>query len=203
MFPTLTAITSQIIVAYSPCLSAMSHSNCEKVGSYHLSSIYIIVQFPYIYIVVSKLLMCISMGNNLINNSTVLMCCFFCLQSQSHPPVFFVHAIFQARILEWVAITFSKGSFPPMDRTRVSCTAERFCAESLQRIFFAENCSIFFAESYQGSSALEPPLISKVTQVSIFSSTPFSEVVSHICDIIRLFHHSLHSILGSPGLLND
>ena len=75
MFPTLTAITSQIIVAYSPCLSAMSHYNCEKLGS----SIYIIVQFPYIYIVVLKLLMCISMGNNLINNSTVLMCCFFCL----------------------------------------------------------------------------------------------------------------------------
>ena len=78
MFPTLTAITSQITVVYSPCLSAMFHSNSEKVGSYHLLSIYIIVQFPYIYIVVSKLLMCISMGNNLINNSTVLMCCFFC-----------------------------------------------------------------------------------------------------------------------------
>ena len=43
MFPTLTAITSQITVAYSPCLSAMFHSNSEKVGSYHLLSIYAIV----------------------------------------------------------------------------------------------------------------------------------------------------------------
>ena len=30
------------------------------------------------------------------------------------------HGIFQARILEWVAISFSRGSSPPRDRTRVS-----------------------------------------------------------------------------------
>ena len=28
---------------------------------------------------------------------------------------FFVHRIFQARILEWVAIPFSRGSFQPRD----------------------------------------------------------------------------------------
>ena len=37
-----------------------------------------------------------------------------------------VHGIFQARILEWVVISFSGGSSPPRDRTRVSCTAGRF-----------------------------------------------------------------------------
>ena len=31
-----------------------------------------------------------------------------------------VHGIFQARILEWVAIYFSKGSSQPRDRTQVS-----------------------------------------------------------------------------------
>ena len=31
-----------------------------------------------------------------------------------------VHGIFRARILEWVAIAFSRGSFWPRDRTRVS-----------------------------------------------------------------------------------
>ena len=29
--------------------------------------------------------------------------------------------IFQARILEWVSISFSRGSFPPRDGTRLSC----------------------------------------------------------------------------------
>ena len=36
-----------------------------------------------------------------------------------------IHEILQARILEWVAIFFSRGSFPPRDRTGVSCIAGR------------------------------------------------------------------------------
>ena len=35
------------------------------------------------------------------------------------------HGIFQARMLEWVAISFSRGSSWPRDRTRVSCIAGR------------------------------------------------------------------------------
>ena len=34
-----------------------------------------------------------------------------------------IHGIFQARILEWVAISFSRGSSWPRDRTQVSCIA--------------------------------------------------------------------------------
>ena len=34
---------------------------------------------------------------------------------------FSVHGIFQARILEWVAIPFSRGSSQPRDQTQVSC----------------------------------------------------------------------------------
>ena len=34
-----------------------------------------------------------------------------------------VHAVLQARILEWVVIPFSRGSSQTRDRTRVSCTA--------------------------------------------------------------------------------
>ena len=37
------------------------------------------------------------------------------------PPGFSVHGICQARILEWVAISFSRGSSWPRNRTRVSC----------------------------------------------------------------------------------
>ena len=41
------------------------------------------------------------------------------------PPGSSVHGILQARILEWVAISFSRGSSPPRDQTWVSCTAGR------------------------------------------------------------------------------
>ena len=40
-------------------------------------------------------------------------------------PGFSVHGIFQARVLEWVAISFSRGSSWPRDRTQVSCIAGR------------------------------------------------------------------------------
>ena len=36
-----------------------------------------------------------------------------------------IHGIFQARILEWVAISFTRGSSQSRDRTRVSHTAGR------------------------------------------------------------------------------
>ena len=36
-----------------------------------------------------------------------------------------VNGIFQARVLEWIAISFSKGSFRPRNRTQVSCIAGR------------------------------------------------------------------------------
>ena len=55
-----------------------------------------------------------------------------------------VYGILQARVLEWVAISFSRGSSQPRDRTRVSCIPGRcynfifslFNVISLARRFF-------------------------------------------------------------------
>ena len=44
-----------------------------------------------------------------------------------------VHGILQARILEWVAVPFSRGSFQPWDRTHVSNTAGGFFTSSATR----------------------------------------------------------------------
>ena len=41
------------------------------------------------------------------------------------PPGSFIHGILQAIILEWVAISFSRGSSQPRDQTRVSHIAGR------------------------------------------------------------------------------
>ena len=41
-------------------------------------------------------------------------------------PGFSVHRISQASILEWVAISFSRGSSRPRDRTLISCIAGGF-----------------------------------------------------------------------------
>jgi len=63
------------------------------------------------------------------------ICCCYCLVTQScptycdpmdcSPPSSSVHAISQARLLEWVAISFSRGSFQPRDGTHVSCIDRR------------------------------------------------------------------------------
>ena len=42
------------------------------------------------------------------------------------PPGSSVHGILQTGILEWFAISFSRGFYPPRDRSRVSCIAGRF-----------------------------------------------------------------------------
>ena len=56
-------------------------------------------------------------------------------------PGFSVHGILKARILEWVAIPFSRGSSLPRDRTQVSCTACRFLpsepSEKPQALYWA------------------------------------------------------------------
>ena len=42
------------------------------------------------------------------------------------PMDYIVHGILQARILEWVAVPFFRGSFQPRDQTEVSHIAGRF-----------------------------------------------------------------------------
>ena len=48
------------------------------------------------------------------------------------PPGSSIHGIFQARILEWVAISFSRGSSRPRDQTRVSRIAGRRYTKKLK-----------------------------------------------------------------------
>ena len=53
-------------------------------------------------------------------------CSVICNPIDCSPPSSSVHGILQARILEWGAIPFSRGSFWPRDQTQVSCIAGRF-----------------------------------------------------------------------------
>ena len=56
-----------------------------------------------------------------------LMCVYVsCYPTNCSPSGSSVHGILQARILEWVAVPFSRGSLWPRDQTRVSCIEGRF-----------------------------------------------------------------------------
>ena len=76
----------------------------------------------------------------LLHCKEILNCCatgeawvVLCVQAQSYltpwdpmdyrPPGSSVHGILQARILEWIAMSSSRGSFRPRDRTQISCNS--------------------------------------------------------------------------------
>ena len=56
----------------------------------------------------------------------IQLCPSLCDLMDCNQPGSSVHGISQARILEWVAISFSRGASWPRDRTWVSCIAGRF-----------------------------------------------------------------------------
>ena len=57
---------------------------------------------------------------------------------------FSVHGIYQARILEWVAISFSCGSSHPRDGIPVSCIAGGFFTELPRK----HHCTFFEFNTY-------------------------------------------------------
>ena len=64
--------------------------------------------------------------NSMKNESEVAQSCpTLCDPVDCSPPGSFVHGILQAGILEWVAISFSRGSSGSRDRTQVSLIAGR------------------------------------------------------------------------------
>ena len=58
-------------------------------------------------------------------SEVVQSCPTLCNPMDCSPAGSSVHGILQARILEWVAISFSRGSSQPRDRTRISCIEGR------------------------------------------------------------------------------
>ena len=58
--------------------------------------------------------------------SVTQSCLTLCNPIDCSPPGSSVHKIVQARILEWVAISSSRGSSRPWDRTCISCAGRQF-----------------------------------------------------------------------------
>ena len=62
-----------------------------------------------------------SLGNGAVKVKVAQSCTTLC-----DPMDYTVHGILQARILEWVAFPFSRGSSQPRDQTQASCIAGGF-----------------------------------------------------------------------------
>ena len=85
------------------------------------------------------------------------LCLTLCDPMDCSPPGFSVQQIFQARILEWVALSSSMGSFWPRSWTPISMSpvlACRFFTTSATR-FFTSSATETLCYTEEGSTALQ------------------------------------------------
>ena len=93
-------------------------------------------------------------------------CLTLCDPMDRSPPGSSVHGVLQAKILEWIAISFSRGSYWPRDRTWVSCIAGRLFTvwatrEALRSWAGPENSWLYnnpqiYSTAIDGASGKEP-----------------------------------------------
>ena len=124
---------------------------------------------------------------------------------------FSTHGIFQARLLEWVAISFSRGSSRPRDGTCISCLAcGFFTAEppgkplhiSIDKTVYPQNCKLL---------GLLFQLIVVMRNYQCYtwwSNSFFSYNLPAFCFVLNLFHflyllcHFLGLIISVAHLAN-
>ena len=82
------------------------------------------------------------------------LCLTFCNPTDYSLPGSSVHGILQVRILEWIAISFSRGSSRPKDQTLVSCIAGRFFPVSCNKRLLWY--SSYYSHSTEEWSGLDP-----------------------------------------------
>ena len=110
------------------------------------------------------------------------------------PPGSSVHGILQARILEWVAISFSRGSSWPRNQTRVSCIAGRWFTNWAMRE--APILSLFLVIDAQGSFL--GPLFPKTFYYLGFLSSAIGDRCGCYCTSLKL-HLCLWCLCLSVG----
>ena len=94
------------------------------------------------------------------------LCPTLCDPMDSSLPGSAVHGIFQTRILEWAAISFSRGSSQPRNRTWVSCIADR-------RFYHLSVCSSIQL-CHRKQNCLSPPSTLPLPFIAILTSFPNS-----------------------------
>ena len=115
----------------------------------------------------------------------------FCNPMDCSPPGSSVHGISRTRILEWVAISFPRGSSQPRDWTCVSCNGKQILYH------WATYC---VAKPGQWEQRRKPPTSVFLSgefhgQRSLVSYTPWDHIESDMTEWLT-FHFSFHYLSG-------
>ena len=98
-------------------------------------------------------------------------CLTLCNLMDYSPPGSFVHEIFQARILECVAISFSRGSSLPRDQTWLSIIAGKLFTIWVTREAYMFKKSICLREHFMGWSNTSNHIHTLMQQFTLFILT--------------------------------
>ena len=138
-------------------------------------------------------------------------CLTLCSPMDCSPPGSSVHGILQARILEWVANLFSRGSSQPRDQTWVSCLhADSLPSEIQENLLKCTACkfptsiqsSIFHSEQH---SDVWKWLVSCEQQTSwetcfhrfLYSELSLRRHLYHLCDLtlVSVSDYQMHFLI--------
>ena len=122
--------------------------------------------------------------------SVALSCLTLCDPMDYSPPGSSVHGILQARTLEWIAISFSRGSSSPRNRTGVSCIAGGFFIAEPTREATPAGPTLS-ALGVRGHRGQGPALVLPVQATVWGKDTP-----THSDDLNSHDHRQTHPVLG-------
>ena len=116
------------------------------------------------------------------------------------PPASSVHGIFQARILEWVAISFSRESSCTRDWTLISCVGRlprysflficpAWGSQGFRKLWLAFSQFWKFLKYFLFKWLLLPYSLSSLSRTSVFTLSSLSFILSTVFSIIvSMFH---------------
>ena len=134
--------------------------------------------------------------------SVVQSCLTYCHPTDYSPPASSVQEVFQARILEWVTISFSRRSFQPRDQTCISCISyivrqilyhcamrEALLLPLIVNSFFFLQCWMIFFMDNMSSSLLSSCSISWTGRAvwDVKNFWELAHIKMNLCDIYISF----------------
>ena len=140
------------------------------------------------------------------------LCLTLCDPMDCSPPGSSVHGIFQASVLEWAAISFSRWLSWPRDRTWVSWTAGRFFTDwatrkpSRKAIAYWQYCDSFRRTAKESShtyACIHSPSNALPIQAAKWHSAEFPVLYSRSLLVIHFkYSHMYLSIPNSATILS-
>ena len=131
---------------------------------------------------------------SLLQRTAILLTCVYSVVFESlqtmdcSPPGPSVHGIFQARILEWVAISSSRGSSRSREWTRISCTGWKIL----------HHCATW--EAQYANTKMRPHYVLDFTFINLRNSTPSPGRLSRE-NILRIWGHAFISLFHRSWLI--